>query len=540
LPDPAEILGACERSHQGNCKGELKMKFIIGKTKPMLMAALGVYAALFVILSLFNQSARAYVSGPPTGRTGAPGESTCTDCHSPIANTGQFTIVPPNGYVPGQTYTIQVQHVTSDTTRATWGFELTALNSSNAAAGTFANTTALTRTRTGGGRNYVEQTSQGAFVGQTGGATWSFDWTAPATDVGPVTFYAAGLEGDNSGDEDGDQTSTAVVAVPVGGATPTPTPVITPTATPLPTLTPTPTPPITPTPAGTATPSPTPGVTPTSTPAGTATPTATPISGPAIALNISTRMRVDTGNNILIAGFIITGTAPKEVAARAIGPSLVGAGITDALVDPTLALHSGSAALIAQNDDWQSDSTQAAQLTAAGLGLANPKESGIIQTLDPGPYTAVMAGTNNGTGVGLVEIYDINHAAHSQLGNISTRGLVLTGSNVMIGGFILSGTVNSHVVVRGIGPSLSEIGLSPVLADPRLELHDSNGTLLVLNDNWQDDSASATQLVALGLAPQNPNESGIYTSLPPGSFTAILSGTNSGTGIGLVEIYNVH
>ena len=159
--------------------------------------------------------------------------------------------------------------------------------------------------------------------------------------------------------------------------------------------------------------------------------------------------------------------------------------------------------------------------------------------LQPNSYTAILAGTNETTGVGLVEIYDTNQTASSQLANISTRGLVLTNSNVMIGGFILGGNGNTNVVIRGIGPSLAQAGIADFLADPTLELHDGNGTLLASNDNWQDD-ALASQLTALSLAPQNAAESGIYRSLPPGAFTAILAGTDSGTGIGLVEIYNVH
>lgn len=270
------------------------------------------------------------------------------------------------------------------------------------------------------------------------------------------------------------------------------------------------------------------------------TPTATP--SPAQALNISTRLRVQSGDNVLIGGFIITGNAPKNVALRGIGPSLTGFGIPDALADPTLELRASNGTLIVQNDNWQDDPAQAAQLTALGLALQDSNESGIVQTLLPGAsFTAILAGKNNGTGVGLVEIYDTNHTADSQLANISTRGLVLTGDNVMIGGFILGGSSSStRVAVRGIGPSLAQFGLNPVLADPTLELRDGNGALLVSNDNWQDDSAQAAQLMAIGLAPQDANESGIIQSLPPGAFTAIMAGKNGGTGIGLVEIYNVH
>ena len=251
-------------------------------------------------------------------------------------------------------------------------------------------------------------------------------------------------------------------------------------------------------------------------------------------------MRVDTGNNVLIGGFIITGTAPKSVAVRGIGPSLGAFGVPDALADPTLELRGSNGALVLANDDWQSDPVAAGQLTALGLALQNPKESGLVTTVQPGSYTAVLAGKNQTTGVGLVEIYDTNAAAAAQLANISTRGFVLTGNNVMIGGFILGGNSSTHVVIRGIGPSLAQFGILDFLADPTLELHDGNGAVLVSNDNWQDDPVSAAQLTALGLAPQNAAESGIYRSLPPGSFTAILAGKNGGTGIGLIEVYNVH
>lgn len=165
----------------------------------------------------------------------------------------------------------------------------------------------------------------------------------------------------------------------------------------------------------------------------------------------------------------------------------------------------------------------------------------MIAMLQPNAYTAVLTGKNNGTGVGLVEVYDIGQTANAQMANISTRGLVQTGTNVMIGGFILGGaSADTHVVVRGIGPSLADLGLSPVLANPTLELHDGNGALLISNDNWLDDSAQAAQLTASGLAPTHWQEAGIRALLPPGPFTAVLAGQNGGTGIGLIEIYNLH
>jgi len=303
-------------------------------------------------------------------------------------------------------------------------------------------------------------------------------------------------------------------------------------------LLPVPTPTPTGTPTGTPTPTPTATASPTSTP--TSTPSATPTSSPAKALNISTRMRVETGDNVLIGGFIVTGTVPKNVALRGLGPSLTAFGVPDPLADPTLELRGANGTLIHGNDNWQDDPGQATQLTNLGLGLPDPNESGIVSSLDPAPYTVILSGKDQSTGVGLVEIYDTAAGAASELGNISTRGFVLTGSNVMIGGFILGGNGNTRVVVRGIGPSLAQIGLSPVLTNPTLELHDSNGTLLIANDDWQDDPKSASQLTSLGLAPTEPNESGIIRSLPPGAFTAVLAGKDGGTGIGLVEIYNVH
>jgi hypothetical protein len=258
-------------------------------------------------------------------------------------------------------------------------------------------------------------------------------------------------------------------------------------------------------------------------------------------LNIATRARIETGNNVLIGGFIISGTTSKTVAVRGIGPSLVASGVSDALADPTLELRASNGLLVSLNDNWQDDAVQAAQLTALGLAPTDPKESGLVAMLQPGAYTAIIAGKNQTSGVGLVEVYDASAANPSLLANISTRGFVRTGDNVMIGGFIL-GTTNgiTRVVVRGVGPSLAQFGLTPVLADPTLELHDSNGATLVSNDDWQEDPASAAELSANGFALSNTKESGIFRSLPAGQFTAILAGKNSGIGIGLIEIYNLH
>jgi hypothetical protein len=240
----------------------------------------------------------------------------------------------------------------------------------------------------------------------------------------------------------------------------------------------------------------------------------------------------------MIGGFIITGNTPKKVVIRSLGPSLASFGITDFLADPFLQLRSSNGALLKQNDNWKDD--QRTEIEATGLQPNDDRESAIVTTLVPGNYTALLTGKGGTTGVGTVEVYDANFAADSQLANISTRGFVQTGNNVMIAGFTLGkGTDPTDIAVRGIGPSLSSYGLNNVLADPMLELRNSNGTLIVANDDWQSDPVSAGKLTAHGLALSNSKESGIYTTLSPGQFTAIIAGKSNGTGIGLIEIYHV-
>jgi hypothetical protein len=317
------------------------------------------------------------------------------------------------------------------------------------------------------------------------------------------------------------------------GVAPTPTPW--PTSTPSPTPTPSSTPTPTATASATPTASPTPTATSSPTPMVTPTPTAT-TTPVAQALNLSTRMLVRAEANVGIGGFIISGTAPKRIVLHAIGPSLGQFGVPNALADPILELHGPPGFVTVINDNWQKGPGPVPEwCTPPPAEL----ESGICATLDPGAYTAIVRGKANGVGVGLVELFDADEQpALSKLSNISTRAFVNTGSEVMIAGFILGGTGGQHdVVVRGIGPSLTEFGVPDVLTDPTLELHDSNGALLTTNDNWQDDPASAAQLTALGLAPQNNLESGIFASVSPGAFTVILAGRNSRTGVGLVEVY---
>ncbi|MEY2505462.1 MAG: large repetitive protein [Verrucomicrobiota bacterium] len=223
------------------------------------------------------------------------------------------------------------------------------------------------------------------------------------------------------------------------------------------------------------------------------------------------------------------------------GPSLVNAGIPSGTVlnDPVLELRASDGALITSNDNWK-DSPQRGQIEGSVFQPGDDREAVIVATLAPGAYTVILLGKSQTTGVGLVEVYDNNQSADSQLANISTRGFVQTGNNVMIGGFILGGSPNNtRVALRGIGPSLAQFGINPVLADPILELHDGNGTTLVTNDDWESDPVSAAQLTEVGLGLSNSKESGILTSLPPGAFTAILAGKNGTTGIGLIELYDL-
>jgi hypothetical protein len=258
-------------------------------------------------------------------------------------------------------------------------------------------------------------------------------------------------------------------------------------------------------------------------------------------LNISTRLRVEVGDNVMIGGFIITGNASKPVILRGMGPSLVSAGVPAASVldDPVLELHGPNGSLITQNDNWK-ESPQRSQIEGTIFQPADDRESVIVATLQPGAYTAILTGSDQTTGIGLLEIYDNSQASASALANISTRGFVQTGNNIMCGGFSLGNNpAKTRIAVRGLGPSLAQFGLSNVLEDPALELHDANGATLVSNDNWTDDPASAAQLYLYGLAPQNGHEAGIFTTLSPGQYTVILAGKNGGVGIGVVEVYNL-
>lgn len=262
-----------------------------------------------------------------------------------------------------------------------------------------------------------------------------------------------------------------------------------------------------------------------------------PTVGPQ-ALNLSTRGLVSVGDNVLIGGFIITGTDPKSVVVRGLGPSLSSFGVPNVLADPMLSVYNSSHALIASNDNWQSDPNHFI-IEANGLAPASLLESATVQTLAPGAYTVIVSGHDATPGVGLVELYDLSPLSHSNLGNMSTRGSVGTGDGVVISGFIVGDVDSATVVVRALGPSLASFGVNDVLSDPTLTIYDSSGAAIATNDNWQDN-VNAIDVQKNRLAPPNPAEAALVLHLPAGSYTAIVSGANGGTGIALAEVYTLH
>jgi predicted outer membrane repeat protein len=245
--------------------------------------------------------------------------------------------------------------------------------------------------------------------------------------------------------------------------------------------------------------------------------------------NISTRLRVETGDNVLFAGFIVTGTQPKKIIVRAIGTSLP---FADKLADPTLELHDASGALLESNDNWM-DSPNKQAIIDSTIPPSNPLESAIVRSVPPGNYTAIERGVNNGTGIGVVEAYDLDTSSNSKLANISTRGLVQTGDNVLIAGTIVVGPAAQKVIIRALGPSVPVPGK---MADPTLELRDGNGALLEANDNWVD-SPNKQAIIDSTIPPPNNVESAIVRTLTPANYTAIVRGANNTTGIAVVEVY---
>jgi N-acetylneuraminic acid mutarotase len=253
------------------------------------------------------------------------------------------------------------------------------------------------------------------------------------------------------------------------------------------------------------------------------------VNSPTTFANISTRMKVETGDNALIGGFIVTGTGTKRIVLRAIGPSVPLAGT---LANPTLELYNGAGQLVATNDNW-GDAPNKQEIIDSSLAPTNPLESAILTTVAPGSHTAIVRGASGETGVGLAEVYDLEAGSDSRLANIATRGFVQTDPNILIGGLIVDGQIPRKTVVRAIGPSL---GRQDALADPVLELRDANGGLLDSNDNWAT-SPQASEIAAAGLAPSHPMESAVSRTLSPASYTAIIRGQNASTGLAVVEAY---
>jgi hypothetical protein len=252
------------------------------------------------------------------------------------------------------------------------------------------------------------------------------------------------------------------------------------------------------------------------------------------SVNIATRAKIQTGENALIGGFIVTGSAGKKVLLRAIGPSLANFGIQDPLQNPVLELYNASNTFVNGNDDWRSQN--AAAIQATGLAPSDDRESALLITLGPGNWTVIVRGKNNTTGVGLFEVYDLDQAADSTLANISTRGRIETAENVLIGGFILGGN-GARAIVRAIGPSLGQAGVADALSNPTLSVRNADGIQVAANDDWK--STQRDEIQATGVAPNNDLESAYVGYFGAGNYTAIVSGVQGATGIGLVEVYNL-
>lgn len=262
------------------------------------------------------------------------------------------------------------------------------------------------------------------------------------------------------------------------------------------------------------------------------------VAAPGRLVQLSTRLQIGTGNNVLIGGFIMRGDAPKRLMLRAIGPST---NLPGALADPVLELHDSATAIVASNDNW-GDAPNKQDIINTGIAPSSPNESAILVTLpsnaNNAAYTAIVQGANNSSGIGLVEVYDLDSGPGSTLLNISTRGRVDVDPNALIGGFIIGGTQSKNILVRAIGPSLPP-SLSNRLADPILELRDGNGALVDSNDDWQTNNPNSAQIQQSGAAPLNPKESALLDTLPAGPYTAIVRGMNGTAGIGSVEVYQL-
>ena len=328
--------------------------------------------------------------------------------------------------------------------------------------------------------------------------------------------------------------SATVSPSPSATVSPSPSATISPspsaTVSPSPSASASPSPSVSPSPSATISPSPSATVSPS--PSATASPTPTPALG-----NISTRLSVGTGDNVLIAGFIVEGPtgSTKKVLIRGLGPTLSRFGVPSVLPDPFLTLHKADKST-STNDNWRIG-PYTSQIPP-GFEPGDDRESVIVETLSPGLYSAILEGANGESGVGLAEVYDIDSSSPAHLANLSTRGVAGTKDDAIIGGVVVSGSSALKLVIRAIGPSLTQFGVTGALADPSLELHDRDGAVITTNDNWPD-SPQAAEIQSEGLAPNDTRESAISVSLTPGNYTAIVRGVNGGTGVGLVECYRI-
>jgi len=259
------------------------------------------------------------------------------------------------------------------------------------------------------------------------------------------------------------------------------------------------------------------------------------VTGHDAMANLSTRVQVGLANDVAIAGFIVLGNSAKQIVVRGLGPSLANAGVQSALSDPMLELYDSGGKLLTSNNDWQQ--TQAQALRDAKLAPTDNRESAILATVAPGAYTAVVRGNGNATGVGLVEVYDLQPTASSKLANLSTRGLVGTGQDVMIGGTIVTGPDTARIVFRALGPSLIGAGIANAITDPQLDLFDGNGVKILSNNDWKNSQQAA--ITDAGLGPSDNLESAILADLAPGNYTAIVSSVNGAAGVALVEAYHL-
>jgi hypothetical protein len=255
--------------------------------------------------------------------------------------------------------------------------------------------------------------------------------------------------------------------------------------------------------------------------------------------NLSTRVRVGVGEDVAIAGFVIGGSSVKQVILRARGPSLVPFGITNPLADPVLRVYLGTS-LLAFNDNWQADNDRADLIQEIGFAPTDARESALLLTLPPGAYTAVMGSAGSAGGVGIVEVWEVDNVA-SPLVNISTRGQVADGEDVMIAGMIIHGPPGTKLSmgINVAGPSLSQYGILTPLRDPFLTVvRASDGFIVGENDDWLV-SPSGCEILAIGVNPKDRKEPAIVANLDAGAYTAIVRGVG-GAGIGLVGVFDAN